>query len=213
MDLRLIPDIPEPSEYRATEILGIDLGTQHFRIAQDLELQRGGDGRTIVGYAVPFNKPQRINATLTEAFDPHSVDHQLRAMHRVDYYNLHSVHNGVKVGHIKYARAEPTGLYTESYISPDDPAGDQTLDEIRSGVKPQQSVGFEAGPGGTQMRDGVAVRTKVHLFELAAVPQGAYGSAASISGVRAAVCPECGFTPGIRSAQDVAALIANLPTL
>jgi hypothetical protein len=56
-----------------------------YRFAADLELRAGGDGRTIVGIAVPWNKPTRIDDNMVEAFDPHSLDHQIRAMHRVGY--------------------------------------------------------------------------------------------------------------------------------
>lgn len=164
-----------------------------YRFAADLELRAGGDGRTIVGIAVPYNQIQRIDDHLIEAFDPHSLDHQIRAMHRVGYWNLHSVHGGSEVGHIKYARNDASGLYTESFISPDDPNGDRTLDEIRSGKLPHQSVGFDVPPGGTQYRDGVAYRTKVNLTELAAVPEGAYGAGAAVTGVRA-VADAAGLT-------------------
>ncbi|HEY3691261.1 MAG TPA: HK97 family phage prohead protease [Pseudonocardiaceae bacterium] len=176
-------------------VRSLEDGRRHYRAGiSDLELKPGGDGRTIVGYAVPFDQPQRIDANLVEAFAPHSIDHQVRALHRVGYWNLHSVHGGVEVGHIKYARAEAAGLYTESFIAPDDPDGDRTLDEIRSGARPEQSVGFDQGPGGSVVRpDGVTYRTKVNLFELAAVPEGAYGSGASVTGVRSSACPECGY--------------------
>lgn len=188
-----------------------------YRFAADLELRAGGDGRTIVGIAVPWNRPTRIDDGLVEEFDPHSLDHQIRAMHRVGYWRDHSVHGGHEIGHIKYARNDSAGLYTESFISPDDPMGDQTLDEIRSGKYPHQSVGFECGPTGSEMRGGVTRRVKATLTELAAVPQGAYGDGAAVTGVRAASeCPQCALRAADEAEHRLArlrALAVSLPTL
>lgn len=159
----------------------------------DIELRSDGDGRTLVGYAVPFNKVQQINANLTEAFDRSAFDHQIAAIHRVGYYHGHRNQGGKHVGHIVVARAEPAGLYTESRISKT-VAGDELLEMVKDGSVPDQSVGFRVNQSGTQMRAGVAWRTKAHLTELAAVPLGAYGAAASIAAVRSAdgICPTCG---------------------
>jgi phage head maturation protease len=129
------------------------------------------------------------------------------------------VHGGTEVGHIKYARNDAAGLYTESFVSPDDPNGDRTLDEIRSGAKPQQSVGFECPPGGTQMRSGVTTRVKAMLTELAAVPVGAYGAGASVTGVRASdgsACPDCAARAALEAEQrmgQLRALVVSLPRL
>jgi phage head maturation protease len=184
-------------------LMSLDDGRSHYRAGiADLDLKPGGDGRTIHGIAVPFNKPQRINDHLVEAFDPHAFDHQLRSLYRTGYYNQHSVHDGVEVGHIKEHEVTPAGLYTESYVRRGED-GDRTLDEIRSGLLPHQSIGFEAGPGGSVLRDGVTYRTKARLFELAAVPVGAYGAAASIAGVRSSdPCPCCGQMHGTRSLSE-----------
>jgi HK97 family phage prohead protease len=203
----------------------IDTGMDRiqYRFAADLELRAGGDGRTIVGIAVPYNQPQRIDDNLVEQFDGSAAsgpfDHQLRAMHRVGYWNLHSVHGGMEVGHIKYARNDAAGLYTESFISPDGPDGDRTLDEIRSGQKPHQSVGFDVGPGGTQHRSGVAHRTRADLTELAAVPVGAYGAGAAVTAVRAAqevidgLCSVCGHSQAQERVAELRVLAAGLPKL
>lgn len=150
----------------------------------DLEIKKDGTGRTIVGYAVPFGRVQQIDAHLREAFDVHSVDHQLRAIHRVPYYRGHKNQGGVHVGHVVMARPEPAGLYTEAKIA-NTSAGDETLELHRNGSLPDQSVGFVVPRGGTQLRDGVEWRMRVHLTELAAVPNGAYGDGATISGIRA----------------------------
>lgn len=172
-------------------------GSFYRTFEPDIEVRSGGDGRTLIGYAVPFDKVQEINRNLTEGFDRSAFDHQLAAMHRVGYYHGHRNQNGVHVGHIIRAEAQPAGLYTESLISKT-PAGDNLLEMVKDGSVPHQSVGFQVFPGGTQMRSGVAWRTKAHLTELAAVPTGAYGDEASISAVRAVdgICPTCGHSEG-----------------
>lgn len=225
----LIPDtwnakgaLTEGSQTGMRSVATDVLDRVQYRFAADLELRAGGDGRTIVGIAVPYNQVQRIDDNLTEVFDGDQhhgpFDHQMRAMHRVGYWNLHSVHGGTEVGHIKYARNDAAGLYTESFIGPDHPDGDRTLDEIRSGVKPQQSVGFEVGPGGTQHRAGVAARVRADLTELAAVPVGAYGAGAAVSAVRAAAgeCPECALRADEEAEHRLArlrAMVVSLPAL
>jgi Escherichia/Staphylococcus phage prohead protease len=150
----------------------------------DLEIKKDGTGRTLVGYAVPFNQIQQIDQHLREAFDMHAFDHQLRAIHRVPYYRGHKRQGGVHVGHVALARPEPAGLYTEAKIAAT-PAGDETIELHRNGSLPDQSVGFVVARGGTQLREGVEWRVRAHLTEVAAVPVGAYGEGASISGIRA----------------------------
>jgi uncharacterized protein len=168
-------------------------GTFYRTFEPDIEVRSDGDGRTVVGYAVPFGKIQEINSRLTEGFDRSAFDHQLAAIHRVGYYHGHRSQGGVHVGHIVKADPQAAGLYTESLISKT-PAGDALLEMVKDGSVPHQSVGFHVGPGGTQIRSGVSWRTKASLTELAAVPMGAYGDDAAISAVRAldGVCPTCG---------------------
>lgn len=192
-------------------------GIFYRSVEADIEVRSDGDGRTLIGYAVPFGKAQEINPYLTEAFDRSAFDHQLNAMHRVGYYHGHRNAGGIHVGHIVAARVEPQGLYTESRISKTS-AGDDLLEMVRDGSVPHQSVGFRVAPGGTQMRDGVAWRTKAHLTELAAVPVGAYGDNASIAAVRSVtdgVCPTCGHaeTRSFDRREEATRLFAELPSI
>lgn len=198
-------------------LYALDVDRQHFRTGlADLEIRSGGDGRTIVGIAVPFNKPQRIDDRLVEAFSPNAFDHQLRSLYRTGYWREHSIHGGEEMGHLKDYRVDAAGLYTESYVQRGE-QGDRFLDEIRSGKYPHQSVGFETGPGGSEVRDGVTYRNKARLFELAAVPVGAYGSSAAIAGVRSGVCPTCGHQASVEpqghATTAARAALARLPRL
>jgi HK97 family phage prohead protease len=164
-------------------------GEQFRSFPWDMELRSGGDGRTLVGYAVPFDQPQDINDRLTEAFDRGAFNHQLPAMNSnrpVPYYGPgHKREGGPQIGHIALARVEPRGLYTETRVA-ETPAGDNLLALVRNGSVPDQSIGFTVGRSGTERRNGVAWRTRANLTELAAVPVGAYADAAGISGVRSA---------------------------
>jgi len=165
----------------------------------DMEIKeraKGGDGRTLYGYAVPFGQVQEIDRDLTEAFDSTAFDHQMRAMNRVGYWHYHSRDpRTAHVGHLTMARAESKGLYQEASIA-NTVRGNDLLELVKNDSITEQSVGFRCGRAGTQMRDGVAWRTKADLTELAAVPNGAYGEGAPIMGVRSAVtmdaCPHCG---------------------
>jgi len=49
----------------------------------DLEIRGSGDGRTICGVCVPYNREQRIHAGLTEVFLKGAFANVTRAAHRV----------------------------------------------------------------------------------------------------------------------------------
>jgi uncharacterized protein len=207
-------------------------GTQYRSFPWEMEVRSSGDGRTLVGYAVPFGHPQDITDRLTEAFDRSAFDHQLPAMNAnrpVPAYGPgHRREGGPQVGHIALARAETKGLYTETRVA-ETPAGDNLLALVRNGSVPDQSIGFTVGRSGTDMRNGVAWRTRANLTELAAVPVGAYGEQAGISGVRSAEeaaaeefratghCTVCGHTEhreaGMDNNQRAAILISTLRRL
>ena len=153
----------------------------------DLEVRsaaQGGDGRTIVGIAVPYDRPQRIDRTLVEAFARGAFNHQLRAAHRIPFAREHMSLGGTLVGKTVGLRDDAAGLYGEWRVSKT-PAGDETLELVRDGVLPHLSIGFredknKRGPEGT------VIRTRAHLTEVVATLQGAYGDHAAISGVRSA---------------------------
>jgi HK97 family phage prohead protease len=182
----------------------------------DVEVRSGGDGRTVFGVAVPFDLPTRIAADLTESWDRRAFDHQMRAIHRVPLFDLHEPHGGVRVGKLSMARADPKHLYVEAHVN-DSPAGDDYLDRVKDGERPDFSIGFTRAK--TEMRGGVSHRVRADLLEVAGVPQGAFGNAASLAGVRSVVdrddaCPHCGRVGEQRSRLEVSrAALAALPVL
>lgn len=148
----------------------------------EVEVRSGGDGRTVFGAAVPFDLPQRIDQNLIEEWDRGAFNHQMRAMYRVPLFDLHDVHGGVRVGKLTMARSDPKHLFVEGHVN-DSPEGDDYLDEVKEGKRPHFSIAF-AQPR-SQMRGNVTRRVKADLMHVAGVPEGAFGNAAALAGVRA----------------------------
>lgn len=193
---------------------------QYRSFTPDLEVQAGGDGRTVRGIAVPYGQIQRIDHSLTEEFVRGAFNHQLNAIHRVGFWNGHSREGGRLIGRQTMARDDAAGLYGEWRVSKT-PAGDETLELINDGALHQLSIGFRTASGGSRRNGNVVQRTKAHLFETAVVPEGAYGDGAVITGVRSAsdgVCPHCGHVeptePEIRARLiEAAEILAALRPL
>lgn len=156
----------------------------HFRnFTPDLEVRSSGDGRTVTGIAVPFNRPQRIDTRLTEQFRSGAFDQQLRAGARVPFGREHLGLGGVLIGTTVVLRNDSAGLYGEWRVSRT-PAGDETLELIKDGALSQLSIGFRERQNAT-LPGGVTERVKAHLTEVAVVLNGAYESAAAVAAVRA----------------------------
>lgn len=161
--------------------------------AGHLEIRSGGDGRTVYGPAVPFDLPTQIDDQLIEEWDRAAFDHQIPAIFRVPLYHGHRVQGGIHVGHLTMGRADPKHLYVEGSVSKTR-AGDEYLEMAKDGSVPDFSIGFSVGPGGSQLRGKITRRVKAHLTEVAGVPLGAFGQAASVAGVRAVTM---GDNPGL----------------
>lgn len=195
--------------------------TEQFRTFEpDLEVRSSGDGRTVVGIAVPYDREQRINASLTESFTRGAFAHQAKAAHRVPFTRDHMSHGGKLIGKTTLLREDAAGLYGEWRVSKT-PTGDETIELVRDGALDQLSIGFrEVASGNTRKPNGTVVRTKAHLTEVAVVMDGAYGDGAVVTGMRHAdpmACSECGQLLGVepeagrlRQAEQV---LASLPLL
>ncbi|MFF5992587.1 HK97 family phage prohead protease [Prauserella flavalba] len=180
---------------------------------------KGGDGRTIVGIAVPYGKPQRINARLTEQFAPGAFRHQLRAAHRVPFARDHLALGGTLIGTTVMLREDAAGLYGEWRVSKT-PAGEETLELVKDGALRELSVGFREQQN-RRLQGGIVERVKANLMEVAVVLQGAYGEGAAVAGVRQlhehdAACPSCGHPvelPAQERLRTAEQVLASLPTL
>lgn len=172
---------------------GVSVTNIEYRtFTPELEVRSDGDGRTVEGIAVPYDREQRIDDSLTEVFVRGAFDHQLRAMHRVPFFRDHQPHGGVQIGRTVAAHDDAAGLFWRGRVDKST-AGDAALDLIKSGKLRDLSVGFTAPEFPQYRRESGAVeRRKANLTEVATVPKGAYGAGAVIAHVRAAACPTCG---------------------
>jgi len=143
------------------------------------EVRGEGDGRTIVGIAVPYDVEQRINPGLVEVFRKGVFRDVTRAANRVKLLFQHKT--DTPIGRATMLEERDGGLYGEFRISKTE-AGDEALELIRDGVLSNLSVGFQ--PLKDEKRGGVVNRIRAHLAEVSLVTFGAYGDAANIVAVR-----------------------------
>ena len=156
-----------------------DIENRRYSVEFELRLA-DGDGRTIYGMAVPYNKEQRINATVTEIFRKGVFADVIRAPHRVKLLRGHGENN--VLGRATLLKETDEGLYAEFRISKTR-EGDEALELVRDGALDQLSIGFM--PIKNRKRpDGVMERIKAHLAEVSLVTFGAYGDMAAVAGVR-----------------------------
>ena len=144
-----------------------------------LEVRSDGDGRTVIGIAVPYDKEQRINPGLVEVFRKGVFRDVTRAANRVKLLFQHKTDS--PIGRATMLEERDEGLYGEFRISKTE-AGDEALELIRDGVLSNLSVGFQ--PLEDKKVNGVVNRMKAHLAEVSLVTFGAYGDAANIVAVR-----------------------------
>lgn len=154
---------------------------------------RGGDGRTIEGIAVPFGRPQRIHADLTEQFARGAFNHQLRAPNRIRLGRDHPLIGGSPIGKAMELRDDAAGLWGAWRVSNTD-AGNETLELVRDGVLDELSVGFRERQNRV-LDDGTVERVKADLIEVSVVFMGAYGRGATVTAVRdqlaGQLCHDC----------------------
>lgn len=146
----------------------------------DLEFRKDGDGRTIYGIAVPYNKEQRITNNLVEVFRKGVFADVLKAAHRVKLLRGHG-ENRI-LGRATLLKETDEGLYAEFKVSRTR-EGDEALELVKDGALDQLSVGFMPIKN-RKMENGVLERVKAHLAEVSLVTFGAYGEMASVGGVR-----------------------------
>lgn len=155
--------------------------------AGDLEVRAGasGEGRTIVGLAVPFDTLVEINdstGSYSERFVRGSFARTIseRGPEKVKLLSQHR-HLDQPLGRAVLFREDAAGLYGEFRVSKTD-RGDEALELVRDGTLDSFSIGFDV------IRDDWTDRTvrtvlEARLFEVSLVSWPAYESAL-IAGVR-----------------------------
>lgn len=191
--------------------------TELFRsFRPELEVRsaaKGGDGRTIVGIAVPYGTRQRIDHSLVEQFARGAFDHQIRAAHRVPFAREHMALGGTLIGKTVELRDDAAGLYGEWRVSKT-AAGEETLELVRDGALTDLSIGFRERQN-RRLPDGTVERTSADLREVSVVMEGAYGANAVVAEVRQAIehpeCPHCQVTT--ERLDRARQILAQLPVL
>lgn len=168
----------------------------------DLEVRAEGDEGVIYGIAVPWDKPTRIDAHLTEEFVRGAFDGQMKrgGPRSVFLARDHMPMGGSPIGRLTAMRNDAAGLYIEGKVSRT-AVGEETLTLVRDGVLDRFSIGFVAGQN-QRSSDGVTRRLSATLREVAIVLNPAYKDAL-VAGVRSACA--CGAAAGHDLAEELAA--------
>jgi hypothetical protein len=154
------------------------------------DLSVRSDQRTIVGIAVPWNRPTTVSddgrTAYTESFDRGAFARTIAE--RGDRVKLLAVHDrrSLPVGRAALLREDAAGLYAELRVS-NTRAGDEVLELVRDGSLDGLSIGFRGITHETPAPRTV-VRTEVRLDEISVVPFPAYEDA-RIHAVRAVLTP------------------------
>lgn len=161
-----------------------------LRRANQADLEVRSDGRTIVGIAVPWDQPARVNdgyGPYTEVFRRGAFRKTITERgERVKALANHD-RRSLPLGRAHTLREDGAGLYTELRVSKTR-AGDEVLELVRDGALDSFSIGF-AGVKDRQGPDGTVERTEVRLDEVSVVAFPAYDGA-QIAGVREASVPD-----------------------
>jgi HK97 family phage prohead protease len=175
----------------------IEVEIRSFNV--DLMLRAGGDGRTLVGRAVPYGQTIEVEGG-RERFLSGAFNYQLERG-PVSHIKLHASHEGRKtdfaIGKTVSLEDRPDGLHGAWQLY-DTTRGEDALKLVRAGEVTGLSVGFKALQGGTQLApDGAMERTAVHLDHVALTTEPAY-SEAKILAIRSV---DAGTVTGLRTAQ------------
>lgn len=161
---------------------------QIVRFAPDVEIQRGGDGRTVHGILVPWDSPTRVFDQFGPSGQPAEYDEAVARgafpdavaePRRVKFLGHHARRVN-PLGRGGLLRDDAAGLYGEMYVSKT-VAGDEVLELVRDGALDSFSVGFL--PVRSEDRGGVWTRTLARLNEVSIVTFPAYAGAL-VGGVR-----------------------------
>lgn len=145
--------------------------------------------RLVSGPLVPLNVDTVIDRDLTERFERRAFAHQYRAPNRVYLRTEHRIHPDTHVigAGVRLADVEAGHLWGEFKVVRS-ALGDEWLAMAADeDIETQWSVGFNEVRSHWEGR--TLVHTRSDLFELAFVPQGAYGPAARVAAVRAGTPP------------------------
>jgi HK97 family phage prohead protease len=159
--------------------------TERLTRATPADLELRGDGRTVVGIAVPYDAPTEIRdgyGAYTETFVRGAFARTIAE--RGDRVKFLASHNRqtFPLGRATLLREDPTGLYLEARVSKT-AAGDEALELIRDGALDGLSIGFAPIRDQWSTDRQTVTRLEARLHEVSAVSFPAYDGAV-IAGVR-----------------------------
>ena len=143
----------------------------------DLEIR--GDGRTVVGIAVPYDSPTQVRAvggSYTELFRRGAFARTIQqATSKVKFLALHDSLSRLPLGRATLLREDTAGLYGEFHVSKTRD-GDEALQLVADGALDGLSVGFEPVRENVT-KAGVVERVEVRLREVSLVVWPSYTDA------------------------------------
>lgn len=145
------------------------------RITPDLEVRASGEGRTVFGLLVPWNRSAEVDdgtGRYIERFVPGAFTRTIAE--RGDRVKVRAQHQRfpLPVGRFTLLRQDSAGLYGEATVSKT-PLGDEVLELVRDGALDAWSVGFRP-ISERRARDGATERTEVALREASLTDSPAY---------------------------------------
>lgn len=183
--------------------------------AHQADLEIRGDGRTVVGIAVPFDAPTPIrdaSGSYTELFRRGAFAKTISERgDRVKFLAQHD-RRAMPLGRATLLREDAAGLYAEFRVS-QTRDGDDALALIRDGALDALSIGFRPVKDVWNRDRSMVERTEARLDEVSAVSFPAYDGAL-IAGVRTAVTDLSDLIAALIDDPEALALLArSLPVL
>jgi HK97 family phage prohead protease len=188
------------------EVMGLQV--RSFDLA--LEVRSDGDGRTLVGRAVPYGQTADIGGGNRERFVPGAFAKQIAhargggGFGGVKLYTSHGdrERGGLAAGKTVELAEQMDGLHG-SWRLFDTQAGNDALTHVREGDMLGLSIGFKATDGGTRRgADGALERHAVHLDHVALTDAPVYSQAAVMS-VRSQQHPIAGYRTSLLQARSL----------
>jgi HK97 family phage prohead protease len=184
------PDIGSgtTNEYEgAARAVPPELGVQTRTFELELELRDEGNGRTMIGRAVPYGQTADIGGGKTERFVMGAFSRQI-ASGQLQAVKLHTSHTQRQSGELPIGKTlslteQQDGLHGAWELH-DTPRGLEALHLMKIGEVTGLSIGFKALPDGTTLgADGAMIRSVAHLDHIALTTSPAY-SGAQVMAVR-----------------------------
>jgi HK97 family phage prohead protease len=186
-------------------------GMQYRTYEVAMELRADGDGRTVLGRAVPYGQTAEINGgRARERFMMGAFARQIASgRDTIQRVKLHTSHNGrlagdlaTQVGRTVHLAEQQDGLHGawEIYKTP---AGDHALHLVATGEVTGLSIGFKAVDGGTvKSADGAFEQRAVHLDHVALTNEPTYAGAL-VTSVRSDAHPIGGYRTDLLRARSL----------